>query len=119
MDRRVDEAIEWLTERSPAKVYRPSRVPAQQPLQAVCREVRSSYVEEEYWMIRSSTNFLMWLLLRRQDARIGCHSSHELVIATGGDIPAGMEPMLDVARAAVVLDLGGHALRLQEAVAYA
>lgn len=86
--------------------------------QAVCREAWRFYVEE-YWMVRSSTDFLMWVFLRRQDVRTGCHSSHELVIATGGDIPAGTEPMLDVARAAVVLDLGGRALRLQEAVAYA
>jgi hypothetical protein len=70
-------------------------------------------------MVRSSTNFLMWLFLRRQDVRTGCHSSHELVIARGGDIRAGTEPMLDVARAAVVLDLGGRALRLQEVVVYA
>jgi hypothetical protein len=74
---------------------------------------------EEYWMVRSSTNFLMWVFLRWQDVRNVCHSSHALVIATGGDIPAGTEPMRDVARAAGVLDLGGRALRLQEAVAYA
>ena len=102
--------------RSPAKsiaVYRPSRPPAHRPLeQAVCREVWCSYAEE-YWMVRSSTNFLMWLFLR------GCHSSHELVIATGQDIPAGTEPVLDVARAAVVLDLVGRGLWPQEAVAYA
>jgi len=65
-------------------------------------------------MVRSSTNFLMWVFLRRQDIRTACHSSHEFVIAAGGDFPA-----LDVARASVVFDLGGRALRLQEAVAYA
>jgi hypothetical protein len=64
-------------------------------------------------MDRSSTNFLMWLFLR------GGHSSDELVIATGRNISAGTEPVLDVARAAVVLDLGGRGLRPQEAVAYA
>jgi hypothetical protein len=64
-------------------------------------------------MVRSLTNFLMWLFLR------GCHSSHELVIATGQDISAGTEPVLDVARAAVVLHLGGRGRRPREAVAYA
>jgi hypothetical protein len=71
---------------------------------------------EEYWMVRSSK---CGCFCAGRMFAPGCHSSHELVIATGGDIPAGTEPMLDVARAAVVLELGGRALRLQEAVAYA